>query len=211
MQALKTFKMYLVKICNNCLSSLFWLFKIPAIKIFKIILILVFIPIIQGSTFVIDPAKNAVWHNERGLFFLRFGNYYGAIQEFRIAIALNHKSEASGAFYNNLGSAYYKLGNYEPASQCFQKAIKFNPNFIQYYQNLIDSYKVQKKLSKVAKDYEKIIIKNPYNSRAHLMLGLINKKINNKSKAIKHLSEFKRLEPDLDVTKQIDSMLREMR
>jgi tetratricopeptide (TPR) repeat protein len=177
----------------------------------KIILILVLIPLIQGSTFVIDPSKNAVWHNERGLFFLRFENYYGAIEEFKIAIALNHKTEASAAFYNNLGSAYYKLGIYETANQCFQSAISLNPNFIQYYQSLIDTYKAQKKLNKVIKDYEKMVKKDPYNSRAHLMLGLINKKINNKAKALIYLSEFKRLEPDLDVTKQVDAMLREIR
>jgi tetratricopeptide (TPR) repeat protein len=177
----------------------------------KIILILIFVLFIQGSTFVIDPAKNAVRHNEKGLFCLRFGNYYGAIEEFKLAIALNHKSEASGAFYNNLGTTYYKLGVYEPASQCFQRAITFNPNFIQYQQNLIDTYKAQKKLNKVIKDYEKTVKKAPYNSRAHLMLGLMYKKINNKAKAVGHLSEFKRLEPDLAVTKQVDEMLREMR
>lgn len=181
------------------------------LKIVKIILILIFIQVIQGSNFVIDPAKNAVWHNEKGLFCLRFGNYYGAIEEFKIAIALNHKSEASGAFYNNLGSAYYKLGAYDLALACFQKAIIFNPDFIQYYQSLIDIYKVQKKLDKVVKKYEKIIEKNPYNSRAYLMLGLINKKNHNKAKAIMYLSEFKKLEPDLDITKQIDEMLKELK
>jgi len=182
-----------------------------ALKFFKIILILILIPIIQGSTFVIDPAKNAVWHNEKGLFCLRFGNYYGAIEEFKIAIALNHKTQASGAFYNNLGTSYYKLGVYELALQCFQKAIGFNPNFIQYHQNLIDTYKAQKRLGKVIKDYEKMVNKDPYNSRAHLMLGLIYKKNNNKTKAVMYLSEFRRLEPDLDVTKQVEVMLKEMR
>jgi len=181
------------------------------LKAFKITVILFFIIFIQGSTFVIDPAKNAVWHNEKGLFCLRFGNYYGAIEEFKIAIALNHSTQASSVFYNNLGSAYYRLGVYEPAAQCFQRAISFNPNFLQSYQNLIDTYKSQEKLSKVIKDYEKTASKTPYNSRAHLMLGLIHKKLNNKSKAVMYLSEFKRLEPDLDITKQVDSIIKEMR
>jgi len=181
------------------------------LNVLKTTLILILILFVQGSTFVIDPAKNAVWHNEKGLFYLRFENYYGAIEEFKIAIALNHKSEASGAFYNNLGSTYYKLGVYESASKCFQKALSFNPNFIQYYQNLIDTYKIQKKLTKVIKDYEKMVKKDPYNSRLHLMLGLIHKKNNNKIEAVRYLSEFKRLEPDLEVTKQIDIMLRGLR
>jgi len=180
------------------------------LKCLKIILILILIPLIQGSAFVIDPSKNAGWHNDKGLFCLRFGNYYGAVEEFQTAIALNHKSEASGAYYYNLGSAYYKLGVYEPASQCFQKAIGYNPNFIEYYQSLIDTYNAQKKLSKVSKQYEKIISKDRYNSRAYLMIGLIKKKTNNKNEAVKYLSQFQRLEPDLDVTKQIDVMLRDL-
>ena len=181
-----------------------------AIRAAKIILILFLIQFIQGSTFVIDPVRNSVWHNEKGLFCLRLGNYDGAIEEFKIAISLNHKSQASGAFYNNLGSVYYKLGAYKPASECFQKAVSFNPNFIEYYQNLIDSYKAQKNLNNVIKDYEKMAAKSPSNSRAYLMLGLIYKKINNKAKAIIYLSEFERLEPDLDITKQVNAMRKEI-
>lgn len=181
------------------------------LRTLKILLLLFFTLFLQGSTFVIDPSKNAVWHNERGLFFLRFDNYYGAIEEFKIAIALNHESEASAAFYNNLGTAYYKLGGYDLSRQCFEKAVRLNSNFIEYYDNLIDSYKALKKINKVINDNEKAVNKNPYNSRAFLMLGLINKKQGNKDKAVMYLKEFTRLEPDLDISKQIDNMLREMR
>lgn len=180
-------------------------------KIIKIIVILIIIQFIQGSTFIIDPSKNAVWHNTRGLYFLKQENYYGAVEEFKIAIALNHDSEASAAFYNNLGYTYYRLGVYELATPNLEKAIKFNPNFIKYYENLINSYKAQKKLGITERNYQKIVAKNRYDSRAYLMLGLIYKNIGNKPASIMYLSEFKRLEPDLDMTKQIDKMLREMR
>ncbi len=182
-----------------------------ALKQTKIFLILILMIFIQGSTFEINPTKNAVWHNEKGLFFLRFGNYYGAIEEFKIAIALNNNSQASAAFYHNLGKAYYKLGVYEVSSECFHKAINFNPNFLQYYQSLIESCEAQKITNKMLQKYQQIIDKEPYNSRTYLMLGLIHKKLGNKNKAIMYLSEFKRLEPDLDVTKQVDSMLRQLR
>lgn len=181
------------------------------LKPFKMILIMILLLLVQGSAFVIDPAKNANWHNERGLFFLRFENYYGAIEEFRLAIALNHKTQASGVFYNNLGTAYYKLGVYAPAAQCFQKAISFDPNFVQYYQNLIDTYKSQKKLNSEIKKYENKVKKKPNNSRAHLMLGLMYKNSKNNAAAVYNLREFKRLEPDLDITKQVDVMIKEMR
>lgn len=164
-----------------------------------------------AAEFVIDASKNAVWHNERGLFFLRFGNYYGAVEEFRIAISLNPDSEASAAFYNNLGSAYYKLGMYKPAALSFKNAVSLNQNFLHYHQNLVDSYKGLNVLDKEIKKQEKILVKNPYNSRAALMLGLMQLKNNNRKKAVEYLSEFKRLEPDLDLSRQIDLLLKELR
>ncbi len=116
-------------------------------SITKTIIIAFLMLFIQGSTFVIDSSKNAIWHNDRGLFFLRMENYYGAVEEFKIAIALNHKSQASAVFYYNLGSVYSKLGVYELAYPCFQKAIKLNPDFFYYYEN----YTVVKKQKNVKK------------------------------------------------------------
>jgi len=95
----------------------------------KVIILLTAMIFMQGSTFVIDPAKNAVWHNDRGLFFLRMDNYYGAIQEFKIAISLNRNTQASAAFYYNLGSAYKKIGVIELARPCFQRAVSLNPDY----------------------------------------------------------------------------------
>lgn len=181
------------------------------IAFIKILLIILAIPFIQAETFVIDPTKNAVWHNERGIFFLKLGNYLGAIQEFEIAIALNPNTQASASFYNNLGTAYYKLGVYDVALNYFQKAVNFDPNFLKYYQNLIDTYNAQKRLGNVAKGYEKILLKDKYNSSAYLMLGLINKQQGHTAQSIIYLSEYARLEPDLDLTKQIDLILKEMR
>jgi tetratricopeptide (TPR) repeat protein len=177
----------------------------------KLLVILIILPLVQASTFQIDPAKNAIWHNQRGLFFLRFGNYLGAIQEFNIAIALNHETEVTGVFYNNLGRTYRKLGVNQNALECFQKAISYDPNFLEFHLNMIDTYEQMGKLNSLIKGYENILAKNRYDSRAYLELGLIHRKLGNNDRAVGYLREFKRLEPDLDITKQIDAIIRELR
>ena len=182
-----------------------------SLKYLKILLIILIIPLIQGETFVVDPVKNAVWHNERGLYFLKLGNYLGAIQEFKIAISLNDNTQASASFYNNLGISYYNLQVYNLASECFEKAVNLDPNFLRYYENLINSYEEHKVLDNVIKQYEDIIQKDRYNSRAYLMLGLISKKQGNKPEAVMYLSEYVRLEPDLNLTGQIEEILRDLR
>ena len=169
------------------------------------------LPLIQGQTFVIDPVKNAVWHNEKGLLFLGRGNYLGAIQEFKIAISLNDNTQVSASFYNNLGKSYYNLQAYDLAAECFEKAVNLDPNFLKYYKNLIDTYDAQKILDKVIKQYGNIIEKDCYNSRAFLMLGLIAEKQEKKPESIMYLSEYTRLEPDLNLTREIEEVLKEMR
>jgi len=181
------------------------------IKFCKVLLILILVPLVQGETFVINPSKNAIWHNEKGLYFLRFDNYYGAIEEFKLAIALNHETQASSVFYNNLGLAYQKLGYLSAAEGCFKKAVSLNPYFIEFYYNLAEVYKQQGALNKFINAQKQAIAKNPYNSKAYLTLGLIYKKQNNKAEAIRNLSEFRRLEPDLDITEKIDAILKELR
>lgn len=177
----------------------------------EILLIVLLIPLIQGATYVIDPVKNAVRHNERGLFFLSNGNYAGAIQEYEIAISLNPDTQASASFYNNLGLVYHRLEAYNTALEYFQKSVNLDPAFLMYYQNLINVYFAQKTSDKIEKHYEKLIEKDRYNSSAYLMAGLINKKSGNKAAAIMYLSEYARLEPDLNLTVQIKIMLRELR
>ena len=81
----------------------------------------------------IDPRKNAVWHNDRGIDYLQKGFYYSAVQEFKLAILLNDNSPLSGVFYNNLGETYMKLGQYYWAVDCFERSLKYNPNFILKY------------------------------------------------------------------------------
>lgn len=175
------------------------------IKLFLFILIFIFC---QGNTFIIDPAKNAVWHNEKGLSFFELGDYYAAINEFRLAIMLNPESEASAAFYNNLGKVYYKVGDYAAAEKSFRRATEIKPYYIEYCKNLIKSYEQMGILNQMTKKYEKSIIKDINNLHSYLMLGLIHKEYGNNNVAAGYFRKFVKLAPYLRISEQINRIIK---
>ncbi len=178
------------------------------IKLLTFITILLFC---QGSTFVINPANNAVVHNERGLFYMD-SNYYGAaIQEFRLAIMLNPRSEVSSAFYNNLAMAYYKIGDYKAAEINLKEAIKLKPYYIEYCENLIKTYRQENILENITKDYNNKLVQDKNDLQAYFMLGLIQKKYGNSDLASDYLRKFLKLAPDLRISKQIRAIVKDLK
>lgn len=173
-------------------------------KYFVILFILVFI---QGSKFVIDPVTNAVLHNENGLKMLRDGYYTAAISEFKLAIALNPNTAVTATFYNNLGNTYLKIRKYGWAVFCFNKAININPNFLEYYQNLVNAYKAQNLVTSEINRHFAKLKKNQSDATSWLILGLLYKELNYNYDAILCLKEFKKLEPDLILTREVDDMI----
>jgi tetratricopeptide (TPR) repeat protein len=177
------------------------------IKIFFVLIVLFFC---QGEVFVIDPVKNANWHNDWGLYFMSLGYYDAAINEFRLAITLNHSTEASSTFYNNLGLTYFKLGDYKNAEKSFESAIKFRSNYLEYYESLAKTYKAKNTVKSMVSKYENSFRKDNYDSRSCLMLGLLNKNYGNIDLADRYLREFLRLEPDLEITRQVEVILKDL-
>ena len=78
-------------------------------KLFTILLLLVMVfcsGYRKPYKFVIQPEKNAFYHNNVGLNYLQDRVYYAAIQEFKIAISLSPSTQASAIFYNYMGETY---------------------------------------------------------------------------------------------------------
>lgn len=163
--------------------------------------------IVQAETFVIDASENAVWHNTKALELYKDGYLNEAVQELKIAISLSPNSTASASFFNNLGSVYFDMNKFELAIKCFEKAIKLNPNFLEYYFNLLKAHKAQGTIKKLAKNHINILKKDEYNSRSWLILGLANYELGAKKHSIKCLEHFANLEPDLVITKGVKSLL----
>jgi tetratricopeptide (TPR) repeat protein len=154
-------------------------------------------------TYVIDPVKNAYEHNNLGLMYMEEKCYYAAIQEFKIAISLNPKTQATAVYFNNLGKVYMTIGYPNLALDCFKNAItQYSLNF-EYYQNLVDCY------DKLGKTQEKLNFyrqktKNPVSK---VMLGLLEEQTGDKKKAVIILDEFAHSEPDLLITPAVKKHL----
>lgn len=119
----------------------------------KILIPIIFILFFQQYTFAtdkkyiglmtIDPEKNAYVHNNFGLEYLNMGQYYAAIEEFKIAICLNPNTQATSIYMNNLGETYFKLQLYPQAQDCFEKALEKYPQNFKYYLNLVSTYQMR--------------------------------------------------------------------
>ena len=162
-------------------------------------------------TYTIDPEKNAYDHNNKGIMYAEEKCYYAAIQEFKMAISLNPKTQATAVYFNNLGKVYLIIGYPELALDCFENALtQYNLNF-EYYENLAKSYKQLGLIHEKLKKYKKEQSDNPL---AKIMLGLLEEQMGNTKKSVMLLDEFAMAEPDLIITpavkKHINYLIEEL-
>ena len=144
----------------------------------------------------IDPEKNAYVHNNMGLQYLTIGQYYAAIQEFKIAIGLNPNTQATSLYFNNLGETYLRLGVYASAQDCFERAIEKYPLNFKYYLNLVTSYQMQGILDSKLKYYRK----NKKSPLDDITIGLILIAKGQTNDGITVLDNFVMNEPKLFIT-----------
>lgn len=161
----------------------------------------------RPNVYKIDAAKNAATHNDWGLVAAHDGNYYEAIQEFCLAIALNPATQATAVYYNNLGETYMKIGFYKEAQRCFEYSItQYSLNFL-YYQNLVKAIKVQNLTSAKIKEYRPKSEKNPLSM---IILGLLYIQSGDLRAGIIKLDEFCMREPDLIITSAVQNYLKQI-
>ena len=162
-------------------------------------------------TYTIDPEKNAYDHNNKGVMYLEEKCYYAAIQEFKIAISLNPKTQATAVYFNNLGKTYLIIGYPELALDCFENALtQYSMNF-EYYENLAKCYAQLGLAEEQLERYRSEINKNP---TSRVMAALLEEQLGDKRKAIIELDGFAMAEPDLLITpavkKHIDKLVEEI-
>ena len=180
--------------------------KILAILLF----LLISLPVFGAGTIVtytIDPEKNAYEHNNKGIMYMEEKCYYAAIQEFKIAISLNPKTQATAVYFNNLGKVYMIIGYPELARDCFENAItQYSLNF-EYYENLADCYQ---KLGIVNDKLSDFRSKQKDSPVSKVMVGLLEERSGNTRKAITTLDEFSHSEPDLLITPAVKKHIKKL-
>ncbi len=155
--------------------------------------------------YTIDAGKDAFYHNNVGLNYLKDRIYYAAIQEFKIAIQLSPNTQATAVFKNNLGETYNFIGYPDMARVCFEDAIKLYGLNFKYYLNLTECYKnlgiVNSKIQELSTG------KNPFDK---IQLGLLYIQSGETRKGVIILDEFCTEEPDLLITPTIRQYLKEV-
>lgn len=152
---------------------------------------------VKPDVYKIDAQKNAIMHNNFGLKSVSECNYFLAIQEFNLAIALNPNTQATAVYYNNLGETYMKVGYYPQAQRCFENSItQYSLNFL-YYQNLVKSFKAQNIINSKIKFYSAREGKEPLSM---VTLGLLYVANGDVRRGIIKLDEFCMREPNLLIT-----------
>lgn len=148
--------------------------------------------------YVIESEKNAFYHNNLGINYLKDRVYYAAIQEFKIAISLSPSTQATAIFYNNLGETYVFIGYADLAIECFENAIKLYGLNFKTYLNIVDCYiKLNLADSKISE------YKDSTDLFEKIKLGVLYIQTGEYRKGINVLDEIVASEPDLLITPAI--------
>ena len=159
----------------------------------------------SSTTVPINSRKNAVWHHNMGIRYLKENNPRAAIECFKIALGLNPNKEMSSSVYNNLGNTYMKIDCYDLAEECFAAAIRFAPMHFEYYRNLVASYAKQGKLIKKLYEPEKV-----GNGMNDVVNGLIYIEMGETDYGCIFLRDFAQKEPNLIITPAIKQYVKEL-
>ena len=155
--------------------------------------------------YTIDAGKDAFYHNNVGINYLKDRIYYAAIQEFKIAIQLSPNTQATAIFKNNLGETYTFIGYPEMARVCFEDAIKLYGLNFKYYQNLAECYRTLGVTKTKMAEYA-----NSVSSYDKIMLGLLQIQSGAIRKGVITLDDLCNQEPNLLITPAIRQYLKEV-
>ena len=144
---------------------------------------------------MLQAEKDAFFHNNVGLNYLKDRVYYAAIQEFKIAISLSPSTQATAIFQNNLGETYMFIGYPDQAQTCFEDAIRLYGLNLKYYMNLVKCYKEQNLVKSKIKEFQ-----GTSNIYDRIKLGLLYIENGQYRLGVNTLDELTMEEPDLMIT-----------
>jgi tetratricopeptide (TPR) repeat protein len=136
-------------------------------------------------------------YGNRGIAYVKLGQYQRAIQDYDTAIRLKPDDAIAVAVYNNRGLAYAELGQYQRAIQDYDTAIRLKPDYaMAAYYNRGDAYANLGQHQRAIQDYDtairlKLNDAKVYNNRGFAYAGL-----GQYQRAIQDFDTAIRLKPD---------------
>ena len=155
--------------------------------------------------YTIEAEKDAFYHNNVGINYLKDRIYYAAIQEFKIAISLSPSTQASAIFYNNLGETYNFIGYPDLAKDCFEDALKLYGLNLKYYINLVKCYVNLNLAPSKIKEFQ--YSENVYD---RIKLGILYAETGEYRKSVNTLDEICVTEPDLLITPALKQYIKQI-
>lgn len=167
----------------------------------------------------IDAAKNAKWHNTKGVNYYKDGDYYAALKEFKMAVELSPYSQASAVYYNNLGKVYLIFGMIQKgqnlttkggdfskmATLAFEEAILKDCMKFEYYKNLAEAYELMGIASQKKDFLIRNINTNPFNG---ILAGIILVNEGKTKEGARFLYNFALNNSDLIITDDVKKFLK---
>ena len=151
----------------------------------------------------VDAQKNANLHNRRGANYFKEQDYFAALKEFKIAIAINPNSQSTAVYYNNLGKVYLVFGEIQ-RTRNLTRAIMQDCMKFEYYKNLVSSYELLG-ITASKKDFLLKNLKvNPFNA---IVVAIILAKEGKYDPAIILLDNFAQNNPDLIITDDVKKFI----
>ncbi len=151
----------------------------------------------------IDATKNATLHNNMGNIYFDEKNYFGALEEYKIAYQLNPKGQIGAVYLYNIARCYIIFNKIEEAKNLIEQAIFNDCMNLVYYDFLAQCYS---ELGIKKSEFNKLLNDeiNPYNK---ILAGLIYLKRDEKLKAKAVFENFIKEYPSMEITQDIESLL----
>lgn len=169
----------------------------------------------------IDAKNAAQKHNNLGTMYYKDKDFFAAIKEYRIAIAINPDSQTTATYFNNLGKVYLLLGEIQVknglplqgwddfsvmAQISFEEAILKDCMKLEYYQNLIKAYELTGMTETKKQYFLSNRDKNPFNV---IPAAIILTKQGNLQYANMLLDDFVTQNPDIIISKDLKKLIKE--
>lgn len=155
----------------------------------------------------INP-KHPRAYNNLGVVFTKQRRLDDAIQVFREAISINPLYPDA---HNNLGIAYYRKGLMNEAEREFKLAISIEPYHAEAHNDLGILYNDRRLFDNAIKEFEMAVQIKPNYANVHMNLGaVILKHRKDKDKALFHLKESIKIDPQQEQSAGINKLIRQL-
>jgi hypothetical protein len=134
-------------------------------------------------------------YNERGIAYVRAGNYEKALDDFNIAMRLNPNYHLA---YYNRAIVYKNQGDYDLAIADYKNAIRINPKYFDAFNNLGTTYAAKSDTSDAILSFSRAIELNPYFAQAYYNRATAYASQGNYDKAESDYAKAKQINPVYD-------------